>query len=151
MDIRRCTATSTSGVTRGTRGDTCPGGQHFGGAKLRSKCYALITKCQMSADTNNYDLENVECQQMLRSSEISSRSPWFAKREIMNLSDVSKRSFCLQQSAPAYGLTHGCVTMLSDSQSCELSDFILILHVRHKRLGQRFLTFFYLSTSFGHA
>ena len=51
VDIRRCTATSTSGVIRGTRGDTCPGGQHFGGAKLRSKCYALITKCQMSLST----------------------------------------------------------------------------------------------------
>jgi len=46
----------------------------------------------MSADANNYNLQNVECL-----CEISSRSPRFAKREIMNLSDVSRRSFCLQQ------------------------------------------------------
>jgi len=46
----------------------------------------------MSADANNYCLQNVECH-----CEISSRSPRFAKRAIMNLSDVSRRSFCLQQ------------------------------------------------------
>jgi len=28
--------------------------------------------------------------------------------------NVSKRTLCLQQSAPACGLTHSCVTMLSD-------------------------------------
>jgi len=46
----------------------------------------------MSADTNNCDFENVEYQRLLPSCEISSRSP-------MDLSDVSKQSFCLQQSA----------------------------------------------------
>jgi len=46
----------------------------------------------MSADANNYNLQNVECL-----CEISSRSPRFVKRAIMNLSDVSRRSFCLQQ------------------------------------------------------
>jgi len=76
----------------GSKGDICPRAQHFGGAKLRSKCYILITKCQMSADASNYNLQNVECH-----CQISSRSPRFAKRAIMNLSDVSRRSFCLQQ------------------------------------------------------
>jgi len=76
----------------GARGDICPRAQHFVGAKLMSECYAPITKCQMSADANNSNLQNVECH-----CEISSRSSMFAKRAIMNLSDVSRRSFCLQQ------------------------------------------------------
>jgi len=77
----------------------------------------------MSADACNYDLQNVS------SCKISSRSPRFAKRAITNLSDVLRRRLCLQQPAPACGstLTHGCVTMLSDSQGCELSHFVLIL------------------------
>jgi len=79
-----------SDVTRGARGDICPQAQHFGGAKLTSECYVLITKYQMSADANNYNLQNVECH-----CESSSRSPRFAKRAIMNQSDVSRRSFCL--------------------------------------------------------
>jgi len=37
---------------------------------------------------------------------------------------VLRRRLCLQQPAPAYGLTDGCVTMLSD---CQLSHFVLIL------------------------
>jgi len=46
------------------------------------------------------------------------RSPEFAKRAIMNLSDAFlRRSFRRQQSATAFGLTPGCVTMLSDSQA----------------------------------
>jgi len=55
------------------------------------------------------------------------RSPRFAKGAITNLSDVLRRHLCLQHPAPAYGLTDGCVTMLSDSQACELSHFVLIL------------------------
>jgi len=39
---------------------------------------------------------------------------------IKNLSDVLMWSFGLEQSAPACGLTHGCVTMILVSQSCEL-------------------------------
>jgi len=46
----------------------------------------------MPADANNYNLQNVECH-----CEISSRSSTFAKREIMNLSGVSGRSFCRQE------------------------------------------------------
>ena len=42
-----------------------PRAQHFGGAKLRSEFYALITRFQMSADVINYDLQNVECQRLL--------------------------------------------------------------------------------------
>jgi len=34
----------------------------------------------------------------------------------MNLSDVLNRRLCLQQPVPACDLTHGWVTMLSDSQ-----------------------------------
>jgi len=80
----------------------------------------------MSADVSNYYSQNVECQSLIPSSKIWSRSPRFAERAIKNLSDV-KRRFCLQQPAPACGLTHGCVTMLSESQGCELSHFVLFL------------------------
>jgi len=73
-----------------------------------------ILKCQMSADANKHDLQIVKRQRLLLSCEILSRLPRFAKRATMNISDVSTRSFCLQQSAPACGLTHGCVTLLSD-------------------------------------
>ena len=51
-----------SGVTRGRKGDIRPRAQHIGDAKLRSKCYMIITKCEMSVDADNYDLQNVECQ-----------------------------------------------------------------------------------------
>jgi len=45
-----------SGVTRGwAKGDISPRAQRFGGAKLRSECYVTLTKCQILADTNNYD------------------------------------------------------------------------------------------------
>jgi len=37
------------------------------------------------------------------------------------------RSYCLQKSASACGLTHGCVTMPSGYQGCELSNFALIV------------------------
>ena len=30
----------------GARGDVCPRAKHFGGAKLRSECYVIITKDQ---------------------------------------------------------------------------------------------------------
>ena len=49
--------------------------------------------------------------------------------------DVLRRSFCLKQSAPAFGLTHGCVTPLSDSQGCELSDFAHVLQMLHNGTG----------------
>jgi len=62
----------------GASGENCPRAQDFGDAKLRSECYVLITKCQMSADANNCNLQNVECH-----CEISSRSSRFAKRAIM--------------------------------------------------------------------
>jgi len=44
----------------------------------------------MSADASNYDLQNVECQSLIPSCKISSKSPRFAKRAITNLSDVLK-------------------------------------------------------------
>jgi len=37
-------------LRRGARGDFSPRAQNFGGAKLRSGCYVIITKCQISAD-----------------------------------------------------------------------------------------------------
>jgi len=82
---------------------------------------------EMSADASNYDSQNVECLSLIPGSKILSRSPRFAKRAITNISDVLSRHLCLQQRAHACGLTHGCVTMLSDSQGCELSHFVLIL------------------------
>jgi len=43
---------------------------------------------------------------LLPSCEISSRSPWFAKRVVTNLSDVSRRNFCLHSQRPhAFFLT----------------------------------------------
>jgi len=81
----------------------------------------------MSADASNYDLQNVECQSLIHSCKISSRSPSLAKEAVMNLSDVLRRRLCLQQPAPACASTDGCVTMLSDSQACELSHFVPIL------------------------
>ena len=36
-------------------------GAAFWGRKLRLECHVTTTKCQISADVNNYDLQNVEC------------------------------------------------------------------------------------------
>jgi len=78
-----------SGVTRrGMGGHLPPGAAHWG---RQIEVGMLRTKCQMSADANNCNLQNVECHW-----EISSRSLRFAKRAIMNLGDVSRRSFCRQ-------------------------------------------------------
>ena len=38
-----------------------------------------ITKCQLSADANNCDLQNVECQSLIPSGKFSLGSPKFAK------------------------------------------------------------------------
>ena len=100
----------------GASGDICSRAQNFGGAKLRSECYILITKCQISEDVNNCNLQNVECQRLLPNCEISSRSHRFAKRAAMNLSDVSRRSFYLQQKVPACSLTHGCITIFQKTK-----------------------------------
>jgi len=81
---------------------------------------------EMSA-ASNYDSQNVECQSLIPSSKILSRPPRLVKRAITNTSDVLRRRLCLQQPAHACGLTDGCVTMLSDSQGCELSHVVLIL------------------------
>jgi len=89
-----------------------------------------FTKCQMSADANNYDSQNVECQSLIPRGKFSSGSARFTEWTITNLSDVYGIS-CIQQPVPACGLTHGCVTMLSESQDCELSYFGLVLQLRH--------------------
>jgi len=102
-------------------------GAAFWGRNLRSECHATTTKCQMSTDASNYDLQNVECKLLIPSYKISPRSPSFAKGAIMNPSDVFRRCLCLHQPAPACASTDGCFTMLSDSQACELSHFVLIL------------------------
>jgi len=111
----------------GGKGGICPLGAALWGHKLRLECHVTTTKCQMSADVSNSDLSNVECKSLIPSCKVSSRSSRFAKGAITNLSNVIRRRLCLQQSAPACGLTDGCVTMLSDSQACELSHFVLIL------------------------
>jgi len=61
--------------TEGGKGGHLLPGAALWGAKLRSECYVLIM------NANNYNLRNLECH-----CEISSRSPRFAKRAIMNLS-----------------------------------------------------------------
>jgi len=50
--LQSAVAYTACGATRGARGDISQRAQNFGGAKLRSECYVLITKCQMSADAN---------------------------------------------------------------------------------------------------
>jgi len=67
----------------------------FWARKLMLECHVTITKCQMSADASNYNLQNVECQPHIPSCKISSRSPRFAKGAVMNLSDVLRRRWCL--------------------------------------------------------
>ena len=83
----------------------------------------------MSADTDYYDLHNVECQRWLTSGEISSRSTRFTKRAVANLSDVFRVSFSLQQSAPT------CVRLMAASQCFQIAtvtnDFALILYLHH--------------------
>jgi len=37
-------------------------GAAFWGHQIESECYVIISKCQMLADTDNYDLQYVECQ-----------------------------------------------------------------------------------------
>jgi len=49
----------------------------------------------------------------------------------MNPGDVLRWIYCLQQSAPACGLTVRGVTMLSSSQGCQLFNSALILQLRH--------------------
>jgi len=76
--------TQNSGITRGQRGRLSRV-QHFGDATLSSECYVIIAKYKMLVDANNYDLQNVECQRLLPSCEISARSSRLTKRAIMNL------------------------------------------------------------------
>ena len=108
------------------QGGHLPPGAAFWDAELGSEFYVIFTKCQMSPDDNNSDLWNVEWQRLQPSCKISSRSPKLAKRPAENLRDISRWNFCLQQSAPANGLTHGCLTMLWDGKGCELSDLALL-------------------------
>jgi len=77
--------------------------------------YATDYDLQMSNASDWYQVQNLI------------KSPRFAKRGITNLGDVLRRRLCLQQPALVCGWTHDCVTMLSDSQGCELSHFVLIL------------------------
>jgi len=67
-------------------------GAAFWGRELRLECHVPITKCRMWADANKYELQNVECQSLIPSCKISSRSPRFAKRAITNHSDAVKAS-----------------------------------------------------------
>jgi len=94
----------------------------------------LRTNYELSEDANNYYLQNVECH-----CEISSRSPKFAKRAIMNLTDVSKRCFCPQQKVPACDLTH--VTFQSGvsvpSKKCPLVIWLTAVSQRFQKARVR--------------
>jgi len=64
----------------------------------------------MSADPNNYDLQNVQCQSLVPSCKVS-RSP---KRAVANLTDIlGVACGCVQQWPPACDVVHGCETMFS--------------------------------------
>jgi len=77
--------------SQGRKGRHLPPGEAFWGRKLRLECHVRITKCQISADASNYDLQNVWCQSLTPSCKIWSRSPRFAKGTITNLSDILRR------------------------------------------------------------
>jgi len=94
-----------SGVTRGARGHLPPTVAVWGHQNWDRNITQWFKKCQMSADTNNYNLQNVKCQRVEPSCEISSRSPRYAKRAVTNFSDILRQRFCqcLQQSAATQG------------------------------------------------
>jgi len=77
--------------SQGERETPAPGAA-FWGCKLRFECHVAITKCRMSTDAGNYDLQNVKFQSLIPSCKISAKSPRFAKGVITNLSDVLKAS-----------------------------------------------------------
>jgi len=81
-----------SGVTKGEVETSAPG-TAFWGRKLRLECHVTTTKCQMSADASNYDLQNVECKSLIPSCKISWGSPRFAKGAITSLSDALRQCF----------------------------------------------------------
>jgi len=76
----------------------------------------LLKNYEMSADASDYDLQDVECQRLLPSCEISSRLPKFAKWAVTNLSEVL-RSFCLPLSAPV------CLWLQASSQLFQIARF----------------------------
>jgi len=78
-------------------GTSTPGAA-FWGRQIEVGMLCINYEMSNISDANNYDLQNVECQSLVPSCEISSRSPRFAKRAVANLSDILRRSFCLQQS-----------------------------------------------------
>jgi len=49
----------------------------------------LRNSYEMSADANNYGLQNEECQRLLPSREFPSRSPRFAKRVARSVGDLT--------------------------------------------------------------
>jgi len=79
--FRRTYDTWTQWRNEGGKGGHLPPGAALWGRQIKVGmlrtnylCHVLITKCQMSADGNNYDLQYLECH-----CEISSRSARFAK------------------------------------------------------------------------
>ena len=71
------------------KGDICPPAQHFRGAKLRSEYYVLVTKCQRMLIILQFTKYRMSLRNLIKITKL-------AKRAIMNLSDVSRRSFCLK-------------------------------------------------------
>ena len=120
---------AVSGVIKGGKGVSKLGRSILGAPNWgRNVCLVIIAKFQMSADADDYDAQYVDCQRLLPTCEILWSSPRFTERVVTNLSYVLKRSFWLQQSAPACGITHGCVAMLSDSQGLQTFRFAPIVH-----------------------
>ena len=65
-----------------------------------------FTKCRMSA-------ADTPLQNLIKITKVR-------KESNCEIGDLLRRRLCLQQPAPACGLTRDYVTMLSDSQGCEL-------------------------------
>jgi len=69
-NIRLCSCNVwTSVATKGCKGDICPRAQDFGSAIWKSECCAIWI----------WIIKNVDCERLLPSCEILSRTPWFAK------------------------------------------------------------------------
>ena len=125
-----------SGVTKGGQGRTSAPVRSILGAPnwgRNAECYVIITKHQRMLIIAIYQILNGSgCCPVVKSHQDHQGSH---TEQLRTFSHVCRRSFCLQQSVLECGLTDVCVTMLSDTWGCELSDFALILKLRHNRTG----------------
>ena len=89
----------------GEKGSICPRPQHFGGAKLRWKCYVIKRnfKCQRILIIASYKVSNASgCYPVAKS--CHDYQARFAKRAVTNFSDVLRWTLSLHQSTPTCGL-----------------------------------------------